>query len=103
MERNPAPAYRDRVINSDGSEGNPADDYCFSDSEAAGVEASDGVADSLSVAGAVCSAGALTLLVVWPDTGPCLAPPQHPSPQPAIPIAVNTASAATVFSHSRLI
>jgi hypothetical protein len=60
------------------------------------MDSSAGVSVSLSVAGAV------TLLVVWPDTGP-FAPPQQPSPQPAIPIAENTASAATVFSHSRLI
>ena len=103
MQRNPAPACRDRVISSDGSEFKPAKYFYFSDAESDAGEASAGLADSAGAAFESVVAGAVTLLDVWPDTGPSLFPPQHPSPQPAIPIAENTTNAATVFSHSRLI
>ena len=103
MERNPAPAGRDRVFNSEGSEVKPANHSYFSDAESDAGEASAGSAVSAGAALESVVAGALTLLVVWPDTGPCLSWPQHPSPHPAIPIAQNTANAAAVFSHSRLI
>ena len=103
MERNPVPAYRERVFNSEGSEVKLAYDYYLSAAESDAGEVSVGSAVSAGAALESVVAGAVTLLVVWPDTGPCLSGPQQPSPQPAIPIAENTANAATVFSHSRLI
>jgi hypothetical protein len=75
----------------------------FSVSESVAGATSAGLTDSAAAAVDSVVAGTLTWLDVWPDTGPFAPPPQHPSPQPAIPMVANTANAATVFNHSRVI